>query len=191
VAPSPERQREIADFFAAHERDVRQSVAYRVRHLPAAAIEDACQTAWEKLSRRPDVDLTATGELREPAGDDPDLADRVADKLLHARQLGDLRTIKAEDRQALYLKALGFRDHEIAALLSITYTAVNRRITEGRRRLRELEAAHDDVSGHSRTCRALKQPPDGRIPTDGAVADCALQPSSKRRTRPCSASHVQ
>jgi hypothetical protein len=57
VAPSPERQREIADFFAAHERDVRHSVAYRLRHLPAAAIEDACQTAWEKLSRRPDVDL--------------------------------------------------------------------------------------------------------------------------------------
>jgi hypothetical protein len=34
VAASPERQREIADFFADHERDVRQSVAYRVRQLP-------------------------------------------------------------------------------------------------------------------------------------------------------------
>ena len=63
-APSPERQREIADFFAAHERGVRHSVAYRLRHLPAAAIEDACQTAWEKLSRRPDVDLTKTGLAR-------------------------------------------------------------------------------------------------------------------------------
>jgi DNA-directed RNA polymerase specialized sigma24 family protein len=64
VAPSPERQREIADFFAAHERDVRRSVAYRLRHLPAAAIEDACQTAWEKLSRRPDVDLKKRGPAR-------------------------------------------------------------------------------------------------------------------------------
>jgi DNA-directed RNA polymerase specialized sigma24 family protein len=61
VAPSPECQREIADFFAAHERDVRQSVAYRVLQLPAAAIEDACQAACETLSRRRDVDLTATG----------------------------------------------------------------------------------------------------------------------------------
>jgi pimeloyl-ACP methyl ester carboxylesterase len=34
VAASPERQREIADFFADHERDVRRSVAYRVRQLP-------------------------------------------------------------------------------------------------------------------------------------------------------------
>jgi DNA-directed RNA polymerase specialized sigma24 family protein len=134
---------------------VHQSVAYRVRHLPAAAIEDACQTAWEKLTRRPDVDLTATGrswlvtvalheafryyrrervetaagafrtpypdspapgELREPVGDDRDLADRVADRLLHARRLSDLRTIKARDRQALYLKALGLHYYEIAAL---------------------------------------------------------------------------
>jgi DNA-directed RNA polymerase specialized sigma24 family protein len=71
------------------------------------------------------------------------LADLVADKLLHARRLSDLQTIKAQDRQALYLKALGFRYHEIAALLSITYTAVNRRITEGRRRLRELEVDGD------------------------------------------------
>ena len=181
MAATPERRRAIADFFAAHERDVRESVAYRVRNLPAAAIEDACQTAWEKLSRRPDVDLTATGrswlvtvalhealrhyrrervetpagafrtpyaapgELREPVGDDRDLAEQVADRILHDRRLHDLRLIKSQDRQALYLKALGFRYHEIAALLGITYTAVNRRLSEGRRRLRELEAAHDAV----------------------------------------------
>jgi DNA-directed RNA polymerase specialized sigma24 family protein len=49
-------------------------------------------------------------------------------------------------RQALYLRALGFRYHEIAARLRITYTAVNLRITEGRRRLREIEARHDAMS---------------------------------------------
>lgn len=189
MAPSPKRRREIADFFAAHERDVRQTIADRVRELPAAAVEDACQTAWETLSRRRDVDLRATGrawlvtvalhealrhcrreraetpagtfrapygngdtpgELREPAGDDRQVADQVADRILHTRRLKDLRLIKSQDRQALYLKALGFRYHEIAALLGITYTAVNRRITEGRR-LRELEAPHDAVSRHSRT----------------------------------------
>lgn len=57
MAPSPERLREIADFFAAHDRDLRQAVACRAQHLPEPAIEDACQIAWEKLSRRPDVDL--------------------------------------------------------------------------------------------------------------------------------------
>jgi DNA-directed RNA polymerase specialized sigma24 family protein len=102
--------------------------------------------------RTPYADCAAPGELREPVGDDRDLADRVADKLVHARRLSDLRTIKAQDRQALYLKALGFRYHEIAALLSITYTAVNRRITEGRRRLREVEAAHD--AADESACRA-------------------------------------
>jgi DNA-directed RNA polymerase specialized sigma24 family protein len=104
-----------------------------VRHLPAAAIEDACQTAWEKLSRRPDVDLRATGrawlvtvalrealrqyrrervetpagafrtpyadssapgELPEPVGDDRDLAEQVAGRMLHARRLGDMRMIR-------------------------------------------------------------------------------------------------
>ena len=131
--PSPERQREIADFFAAREHDVRESVAHRVRHLPAAAIEDACQTACEKLSRRPDVDLRSTGrawlvtvavheafeyyrrervempagsfrtpyadsaapdEMREPRADNRDVADQVADRMLHTRRLNDLRTIK-------------------------------------------------------------------------------------------------
>jgi DNA-directed RNA polymerase specialized sigma24 family protein len=163
MATNPERRREIADFFAAHERDLRRTVAYRMRQLLTAAIEDACQTAWAALSRRPDVELrtsgcawlvtvavheplghyrrqrvetpagafrtphadsTAPGELREPPGDDRDLADRVADRMPHARRLNDLRTIKAQDRQALYLKALGFRYHEIAAPLSITYTPV-------------------------------------------------------------------
>lgn len=99
------------------------------------------------------ADSAAPGELREPVGDDLDLADEVADKMLHARRLNDLRTIRAQDRQALYLKALGFHYHGIAALLSITYTAVNRRITEGRRRLRELEAARDTISGQSRPCQ--------------------------------------
>jgi hypothetical protein len=55
--------------------------------------------------------------------------------MLHAGRLKDFRLIKSQDRQALYLKArLGFRYNEIAALPGITSTAVNRRITEGRRR---------------------------------------------------------
>jgi predicted RNase H-like HicB family nuclease len=93
-------------------------------------------------------------------GDDRDLAERVADKLLHARRLSDLRAIKAQDRQALYLKALGFRYHEIAALLSITYTAVNRRITEGRRGLRELEAAAIHACGPIDQGAAMTDPDD-------------------------------
>jgi DNA-directed RNA polymerase specialized sigma24 family protein len=93
--------------------------------------------------RTPYADCAAPDELREPVADSRDITYQVADRMLQARRLSDLRMIKPQDRQALYLKALGFRYHEIAALLSITYTAVNRRITEGRRRLRQLEAAHD------------------------------------------------
>jgi hypothetical protein len=69
--------------------------------------------------------------------DSRDFTYQVADRMLQARRLSDLRMIKPQDQQAPYLKALGFRYDEIAALLSITYTAVNRRS------LRQLEAAHD------------------------------------------------
>ena len=38
--------------------------------------------------------------------------------------------------EALYLKALGYSCHEIGRLTGSSYSAVNRRITEGRRALR-------------------------------------------------------
>jgi DNA invertase Pin-like site-specific DNA recombinase len=46
------------------------------------------------------------------------------------------RHLKPREREALYLKGLGYSYNEIARLTGATYTAVNRRITEGRAALR-------------------------------------------------------
>jgi hypothetical protein len=43
-----------------------------------------------------------------------------------------MRALKPRQREALYLKGLGYRYTEIMRLTGATYTAVNRRITEGR-----------------------------------------------------------
>jgi hypothetical protein len=47
-----------------------------------------------------------------------------------------MRALKPSERQALYLKGLGYTYREIMRLTGSTYTAVNRRITEGRAALR-------------------------------------------------------
>ena len=70
--------------------------------------------------------------------------------LQHAADLHALNTLKLPGRQALYLKALGYRYHEIAQLTGSTYTAVNRRLTEGRRRLRELRHNSDEPTERRR-----------------------------------------
>ena len=44
--------------------------------------------------------------------------------------------LKPREREALYLFGLGYSYHEIAQITNATYTAVNRRITEGRAALR-------------------------------------------------------
>jgi DNA-directed RNA polymerase specialized sigma24 family protein len=64
--------------------------------------------------------------------------------LEHAADLHALKTLKLPERQGLFLKALGYRYHEIAQLTGSTCTAVNRRLTEGRRRLRELRHNSDE-----------------------------------------------
>ena len=73
------------------------------------------------------------GEHPEPAADTRDVADQVAERIHHAQRLQDLATIKPHDLQALYLKGLGYRYREIMQITGASYTAVNRRITEGRR----------------------------------------------------------
>ena len=64
----------------------------------------------------------------------------------HAQRLADLATIKPHERQALYLKGLGYRYREIMQITGASYTAVNRRITEGRRSLRKLERDRENTS---------------------------------------------
>jgi len=47
-----------------------------------------------------------------------------------------MRALKPREREALYLKGLGYSYREIMRLTGSTYTAVNRCITEGRAALR-------------------------------------------------------
>jgi DNA-directed RNA polymerase specialized sigma24 family protein len=85
------------------------------------------------------------GEHPEPAADTCDLADQVAARIQHAQRLKDLATIKPDDRQTLYLKGLGYRYREIMQITGASYTAVNRRITEGRHALRKLEEERENA----------------------------------------------
>jgi DNA-directed RNA polymerase specialized sigma24 family protein len=114
--------------------------------LRVVAIREAWQQSARTRNERPaglfhsahprDLEL---GEHPDPPADARDVPDRIADRIKHADRLQDLATIKPHDRQALYLKGLGYRYHEIMQITGATYTAVNRRITEGRRALRNLE----------------------------------------------------
>jgi DNA-directed RNA polymerase specialized sigma24 family protein len=63
----------------------------------------------------------------------------------HVQRLADLTAIKPHDRRALFLLGLGYRYAEIMEITGASYTAVNRRITEGRRALRKLEGEREDV----------------------------------------------
>jgi DNA-directed RNA polymerase specialized sigma24 family protein len=114
--------------------------------LRVVAIHEAWRLCARTHSERPAGGFLApcTGELErgehpEPAADTRDVADQVAERIQHAHRLKDLATIKPHDRQALYLKGLGYQYREIMHITGASYTAVNRRITEGRRALRKLE----------------------------------------------------
>jgi DNA-directed RNA polymerase specialized sigma24 family protein len=86
----------------------------------------------------------APGEHPEPPADTPDIADQVAARIQHAQRRHDLATLKPNDRHALYLQGLGYRYQEIMHITDASYTAVNRRITEGRRALRKLDHNRDN-----------------------------------------------
>jgi DNA-directed RNA polymerase specialized sigma24 family protein len=70
----------------------------------------------------------------EPAADEQALA-----HVEHTERVADLRTLKPRERRELYLQALGYRYSEIAKATGSSYTAINRRLSEGRARLRALE----------------------------------------------------
>ena len=87
--------------------------------------------SWQK---RP----PAAGVQAEPPGDASDPADHAAGRDDHDRRAAALAGLR--ERRELYLQALGYSYGEIAALTDSTYTAVNRRVTEGRAKLRRLAA---------------------------------------------------
>lgn len=174
-----QRAAAIEAFYAQHAQTLERAVAARVCATTPATIEDACQTAWATLMRRPDIDLNdgglawltvvathegwrlasharevpagalsahptddehATGEIPEPAGEATDPADRALDAERHRDRVARFARLKPAERQALLLKAAGYSYADIAALTEASYTAVNRRIAEGRARLLDHRA---------------------------------------------------
>jgi DNA-directed RNA polymerase specialized sigma24 family protein len=67
-----------------------------------------------------------------------------------------MRALKPSEREALYLKGLGYSYREIMQLTGASYTAVNRRLAEGRAALRRHMG---DDNGPCRWTRR-SDPPD-------------------------------
>jgi DNA-directed RNA polymerase specialized sigma24 family protein len=74
-------------------------------------------------------------EFFEPASLHGDPLVRVLDRETQHERLERFAQLKPRERRDLFLHAAGYSYTEIAALTDSTYTAVNRRLTEGRRRL--------------------------------------------------------
>jgi DNA-directed RNA polymerase specialized sigma24 family protein len=189
VTSTSARAEQIAAFYARHADRLQRIVAAHV-NAPAHTIEDACQNAWAILMRRDDITLDDRGgrwltivaihegwrlvsgthdvpmgdELPEPAGAAPSADEQAIARIEHAQRVADLRTLKARERRDLYLQALGYRYKEIADLTASSYTAVNRRLAEGRAHLRRLAREHDepeardnDEEGENSCRRALHE----------------------------------
>jgi DNA-directed RNA polymerase specialized sigma24 family protein len=78
-------------------------------------------------------------ELPEPAHpDDRSAEQRALDRIEHRERFDAIKTLKPSEREALYLKGLGYSYKEIQAIMGgASYTAVDRRIKEGRAALRQ------------------------------------------------------
>jgi len=154
------RSRELAELYTEHHATLERHIAHRV-NAPRALIEDACQAAWAKLAARQDIALgsdhargwlytvavreawSLTGEcqLTDPLphwlgqADDDVPAEALA-RIPDLEHLAQLAALKPAEREALILQAAGHSYQQIAQATGATYTAVNRRIREGRARLR-------------------------------------------------------
>lgn len=106
----------------------------------------ATQEAW-RAARPKDVPTGAyalsadRGVIAEPgAHPGPALDEQIVGRELHRQRVQHLARLKPAERQALGLHAVGCSYSEIGRLTGASYTAVNRRLAEGRVGLRRLEA---------------------------------------------------
>ena len=81
--------------------------------------------------------------------------ERIEEVERNARSLEALVRLKPDERAALLLKAEGFSYREIGERNGWTYTKVNRAVTEGRRRFRDVIARIDDGSECERYATTL------------------------------------
>jgi RNA polymerase sigma factor (sigma-70 family) len=99
----------------------------------------------------------------------PGADERALQHIEHAERVEAFRQLKPREREALYFKALGYSYHEIAAMTDATYTAVNRRISEGRAVLRGGRRNQHRASLARRAGRASDEHPGagGEPPAPG------------------------
>ena len=155
------RADQIAALYAEQARLVQRQLARRV-NAPTAVIDDACQTAWERLCTHPGVEpvapsgvkwlvVTAMREAWRRAGgreiptDPADLAEPVSDAASplecaiaheHSEELRDqLRRLSDRQRQFLALNAAGLTYAEIAERTAASLRTVERQILRGRHKL--------------------------------------------------------
>jgi DNA-directed RNA polymerase specialized sigma24 family protein len=81
-----------------------------------------------------------------PPADDAGSGDETLARIEHRERVRIFRTLRCRERRELFLHAIGYRYDEIAAMTGSTYTAVNRRLVEGRAQLRERAAVRGAVA---------------------------------------------
>ena len=117
----------------------------------------ATREAWRLASTSDETPVGsfqggATGhdaeQMPEPAHpDDRSAEQRALARIEHDERAEAVKTLKRREREALYLKGLGYSYHEIAKATGSSYTAVNRRLSEGRAHLRAFERERDAEQG--------------------------------------------
>jgi DNA-directed RNA polymerase specialized sigma24 family protein len=163
------RRDAVGAYYAAQARWLERVVARRAK-VPHATVQEACQTAWLTLVRRPDITLDGRGlrwlvvvatheawrsgmtperpagtfigttsdvalEWHEPPGPASDPLELAIAHELHDRRVEQLTDAKPREATVLFLQAAGYSYTELQQFTGGTYTAVNRRLTEGRGRI--------------------------------------------------------
>lgn len=102
----------------------------------------ATHEAW-RLARPRDIpvgsfrgDDVDPHEMPEPLSLEAGVDERAEDRDEHGERAALLSQLKPKVQRELYLKALGYSYDEIAEMTGSSYSAVNRRLAEGRARLR-------------------------------------------------------
>jgi DNA-directed RNA polymerase specialized sigma24 family protein len=121
----------------------------------------AAREAWRLMDRGAEIlagvfltNPDDADELAEPATLDGDPVAAAINHETQRERVEQFATLKARERRDLVLNAGGYTYHEIATLTGSSYTAVNRRISEGRARLRPVHRPH----GHPARTTGPKPP---------------------------------
>jgi DNA-directed RNA polymerase specialized sigma24 family protein len=153
---APRLRRIVAARVIADEHTIEDACAYAWERLVAddEIVLDRRGVAWLAMVAIREGWRVTAAIRRECAGasaDDPPAAEGRLERVrpgveddalaavVHRERVTVFRTLKARERRELFLQALGYGYEEIAAMTGSSYTAVNRRLAEGRAQLRRRE----------------------------------------------------